>query len=428
MLKTKMTIPVRILGVIGIIVLFASLYLPWATINGKELLDAHGKYSAMDLVQDQNSKYLSYFFMGVYIIMILGLIALLYCIFGRPTTGLGVTMFITAGTYLILIIIMSSFFQSMMPGSIQLPGLEGMDLEDTDGDGLLDKIEIEMKEQFGTDFNNPDSDGDGLTDGEELEPNPYYSNPGEKDSDGDGDDDFKEYHEKTDPWPEFNQLNQENGDSNGNGSGEDDNLNSMFDTVSTINDKMAMLTNTTVKAENGVYITTGTCVYIVIIGILLKIDRKKRKNLAIELKYHKKDLGAYKMAIEQALLDGYISDDEMGMLDVQRKTMGITADEHYTVVTSMADERKASEEAVGMLLSILDENFRYRGEGIFGKKRPRPRGRRGPPPRGRPRRRRPPRDYAEEPSDDDYGDYDEPPESSSDGSFDAGNKGDEWDF
>lgn len=432
MIKTKMTIPVRVMGVIGVIVLFASLYLPWATIEGKELLDATGTFSAMDLVQNTGSQILSYFFMGVYIIMILGLLALIYSIFGKPTTGLGVTMFITAGTYLALIIIMSSFFQSMIPGNVQLPGISGFEMKDTDEDRLLDQFE----EMFGTDINNPDTDGDGLLDGDEVLDKPF-SDPTLKDSDLDG------IPDNEDRTP-LGGMNEEMEGEEGNGSVDEDqqNIEDMLDTVNEFNDKMKMLTNTTVKAETGVYVTTGICVYIVIIGIILTIDRKKRKNLAIELKYHKKDLSAYKMAIEQALLDGYISDDELGMLDVQRKSMGITPEEHYTIVTTMAEERKANEEAIDMLLTILDDNFRYKTGGIFGgRKRPGPGGKRGPPrkgPRGesggrsggRPGRRRgPPRRRPRDDGYDDYDDHPDVPEAPSGSDDIASGKGkNEWDF
>ena len=421
MIKTKMTIPVRVLGIIGVLVLVISLYLPWATIQGKELLDASGTFSAMDLVGSTSSK-LSYFFMGVYIILILAIISLLYSIFGRPTTGMGVTLFITAGTYLALLIILGSFFQGVMPGNIKLPGIGDMNLEDSDDDGLLDEFE----EMFGTDVNNSDSDDDGLKDGEEVLEKPY-SDPTKKDSDGDGTPD------KQDDTPLGGMNDQmeddDKGDDDDGGDGKD--MVEMIDQVNELNEKMGMITNTTVKAESGVYITTGSCVFIVIIGILLKIDRRKRKNLMIELKYHKKDLNAYKMAIEQALLDGYISEDELGMLNVQRNIMGISPEEHYTLVISMAEGRKASEESVETLLSILDDSFKYKGEGIFGKRR-RPR-RRGPPPReGRPRRRRPPRDrHRARPPKEDYDGYDEQSEEETeiyDEDREGPASGDEWDF
>jgi len=433
MLKTKMTIPIRALGVIGTLVLVGSLYLPWATINGKELLDSSGTFSAMDLVQNE-SKYLSYAFMGVYFILILSLFTLIYSIVGRPTVAMGITQFITAGTYLALLILLGSFFQGVMPGGMKIPGMEA--LEDTDGDGLLDKIEIEFEEQFATDFENPDSDGDGLQDGEELEPNPYYSNPGEKDSDGDGVDDYQEYQDGSDPWPEFNeQMQNDNGDENksdGDDNGQD--IGDMIESINKINEMSAMITNTTVKAEKGIYITTGSSVFLVIIGIMLKIDRKRRKNLKIELKYHKKDLGAYKMCIEQALLDGYISGDELGMLNMQRRTMGITEEEHYTIVMSMAEGRKADEQCVNELLSILDGNYQYRGEeGAFGRRR-RP-GRRPPPPREGMPRGPPrgsggrPRDSMEAPGSDEYPEPDETPPISDDPVSRSGSsKEDEWDF
>ena len=50
---------------------------------------------------------------------------------------------------------------------------------DTDGDGLLDPIEIEL----GTDPNDPDTDGDGLNDGDEV--NTHSTNPNDVDSDDD---------------------------------------------------------------------------------------------------------------------------------------------------------------------------------------------------------------------------------------------------
>ena len=424
MIKTKMTIPVRALGIIGVLVLVISLYLPWASILGRVLLDASGTFSAMELVKGEESKILSYFFMGVYFILILAIFCLIYSLVGRPTTGLGVTMFITVGTYLSMLIIMGSLFQGVMPGSIKLPGIGDMNLKDTDEDGLLDQFE----EMFGTDMNKSDTDDDGLTDYQEVidPPNGKYSDPTKKDSDGDGTPDKQD----GTPWGGLNEQmgNEDKGDDDddddGGDGGDGKDMVEMIDQVNELNEKMGMITNTTVKAESGVYITTGSCVFIVIIGILLKIDRRKRKNLMIELKYHKKDLNAYKMAIEQALLDGYISEDELGMLNVQRNIMGISPEEHYTLVISMAEGRKASEESVETLLSILDDSFKYKGEGIFGKRR-RPR-RRGPPPReGRPRRRRPPRDrHRARPPKEDYDEeteiYDEDREGPA--------SGDEWDF
>jgi len=51
---------------------------------------------------------------------------------------------------------------------------------DTDGDGVADAAELEA----GTDPANPDSDGDGLTDGDEL--NTTFTDPNNPDTDGDG--------------------------------------------------------------------------------------------------------------------------------------------------------------------------------------------------------------------------------------------------
>ena len=421
MIKTKMTIPVRVLGVIGTLVLVISLYLPWATIQGKELLDASGTFSAMELVKGEESQILGYFFMGVYFILILALFCLIYSLVGRPTTGLGVTMFITVGTYLSMLIIMGSLFQGVMPGNIKLPGIGELDLNDTDEDGLLDQFE----EMFGTDMNISDTDGDGLTDGEEVldPPNGKYSDPTKMDSDGDG------IPDKQDDTPLGGMNEQMGNEDKGDDDGEGEDIGEMIDQVNELNEKIGMVTNTTVKAESGVYITTGSCVFMVIIGILLKIDRRKRKNLMIELKYHKKDLNAYKMAIEQALLDGHISEDELGMLNVQRNIMGVSPDEHYTLVISMAEGRKASEESVENLLSILDESFKYKGDGIFGKKRRPPR--RGPPPRrGRAGRRRPPRDYDRAGPREEYDDHDEQFEEETEKTDENGTEpgGDEWDF
>jgi hypothetical protein len=356
MIKTKMTIPIRVLGVIGVLVLIISLYLPWATINGKELLGASGTYSAMDLVRNEESKILSYFFMGVYFILILALLGLIYSIVGRPTVFIGSTLFVTAGTYLILVILMGSLFQGVMPGKMKIPGLGELDLKDSDEDGLMDQFE----DMFGTDMNIPDSDGDGLLDGEEVLEMPY-SDPMNYDSDNDS------INDKDDDTP----LGGQNKGLEGNGSGDDDegnpeDMGEMFDKVNEMNDKMSMLTNTTVKAENGVYVTTGTSVFVVIMGIFFKIDRRRRINLKIEKKYHKKDLSSYKIAVNQTLVDGHISEDEKGMLDVQRRTMGITEEEHYNLVMAMAEERKGDRRAIEELLSIIQGEYAYSPEGFFG--------------------------------------------------------------
>jgi hypothetical protein len=59
-------------------------------------------------------------------------------------------------------------------------GTEIESLEDKDGDGLLDFVEV----QLGTSLENLDSDGDGLKDGEEV--NMYGTNPLKADTDEDG--------------------------------------------------------------------------------------------------------------------------------------------------------------------------------------------------------------------------------------------------
>ncbi|HSD63518.1 MAG TPA: hypothetical protein VLB50_06950, partial [Ignavibacteriaceae bacterium] len=65
---------------------------------------------------------------------------------------------------------------------------------DSDGDGLLDNVEEQLK----TDPNNPDTDGDGLKDGEEV--NVYKTDPLNPDTDGDGLKDGQEVtNYKTDP-------------------------------------------------------------------------------------------------------------------------------------------------------------------------------------------------------------------------------------
>ncbi len=393
MIKTKMTIPIRVLGVIGVLVLIISLYLPWATINGKELLGASGTYSAMDLVRNSESKILSYFFMGVYLILILALLCLIYSIVGRPTVFMGSTLFVTAGTYLILMILMGSLLQGVMPGNMKIPGLGELDLKDSDEDGLMDQFE----EMFGTDMNISDSDGDGLLDGEEVLEMPY-SDPMKKDSDDDG------INDKDDDTP-LGGLNdgqeKDDGGDDDDGDNEKD-MTEMIDTVNEMNDKMAMLTNTTVKAENGIYVTTGTSVFMVIMGIFFKIDRRRRINLKIEKKYHKKDLSAYKMAVDQTLVDGHISEDEKGMLDVQRRTMGITEEEHYNLVMAMAEERKGDRRAIEELLSIIQGEYAYRPEGFFGSsKRPR---RKRRPPREKSPRMEPDFEPQQQADFDDYGD------------------------
>jgi len=202
----------------------------------------------------------------------------------------------------------------------------------------------------------------------------------------------------------------------------------MIDTVNEMNDKMAMLTNTTVKAENGIYVTTGTSVFMVIIGIFLKIDRRRRINLKIEQKYHKKDLSAYKMAVDQTLVDGHISEDEKGMLDVQRRTMGITEEEHYNLVMAMAEERKGDRRAIEELLSIIQGEYSYRPEGFFGSSRSHKR-RRHPPPGREESNARMDNDFEERPEpdfddydsegDDSYSEYEDREEETSGG---------EWDF
>ena len=72
------------------------------------------------------------------------------------------------------------------------------ELRDSDHDGLLDEVEIEV---HGTDPFNPDSDYDGLTDGNELLV--YLTDPLDSDSDDDGLEDGKEVKElDTDPLDE----------------------------------------------------------------------------------------------------------------------------------------------------------------------------------------------------------------------------------
>ena len=415
MIKTKMTIPIRVLGVIGVLVLVISLYLPWATINGKELLGATGTYSAMDLVRNEESKILSYFFMGVYLILILALFCLIYSLVGRPTVFIGSTLFVTAGTYLILVILMGSLFQGVMPGNMKIPGLGELDLKYSDEDGLMDQFE----EMFGTDMNISDSDGDGLLDGEEVLEMPY-SDPTKIDSDEDG------INDKDDDTPlgglNEGQEKDEDGDDDG---GDEEDMGEMIDKVNEMNGMMNMLTNTTVKAENGIYITTGSGVFMVIMGIFFKIDRRRRINLKIEKKYHKKDLSAYKMAVNQTLVDGHISEDEKGMLDVQRRTMGITEEEHYNLVMAMAEERKGDRRAIEELLSIIQGEYAYRPEGFFGSSKG-PRKKRRPPRQESTSRER---DIEPQPEPD-YDDYDSDTENSYSDYEDEEEKpmDSEWDF
>ncbi|MFC7081270.1 hypothetical protein [Halorussus caseinilyticus] len=68
----------------------------------------------------------------------------------------------------------------------------GVELNDLDGDGLIDSRE----EELGTDPRNEDTDGDGLTDAEEVE---GETDPLEADTDGDGLDDGAELDAGTDP-------------------------------------------------------------------------------------------------------------------------------------------------------------------------------------------------------------------------------------
>jgi hypothetical protein len=63
---------------------------------------------------------------------------------------------------------------------------------DTDGDGLLDALEM----QIGSDPEDTDTDDDGLLDGEEVE---LGTSPIDRDSDADGYTDRDELHESTDP-------------------------------------------------------------------------------------------------------------------------------------------------------------------------------------------------------------------------------------
>lgn len=352
MIKTKMTIPTRILAIVGCIILIISLYLPWATVGG-ELLGVTGTFSAMDLVNNTGSSMLSYFFIGIYLVLLLAVIGIIYSAVGRPTTGIGVTLFITAGSYLVLLILMGGFFQGLMPGGIQIPGLDEMALEDRDEDGLLDQFE----DMFGTDVDNNDTDGDGISDGDEVFKMPY-SDPTNPDSDGDG------INDKDDDTP-LGGLNDGLNDLEGDGNETEDNMENddMFNTIDTLNEQMSLLTNTTVRAERGAYITTGTSVYVIIVGIILKIDRRKIENLKIEMKYHKKDLNSYRNSIDQALLDGFISEDELGMLDVQKRSMGISSEEHYTLVIDLARKRKGSDKCIRELLSIMDDNFTYKSQG-----------------------------------------------------------------
>lgn len=74
-------------------------------------------------------------------------------------------------------------------GTVQLFNL---DLVDSDGDGLLDRAEIDL----GTNMFNTDTDGDGLLDGDDI-------NPLKTDHDGDGFDDYYEIIAGTNPDDEY---------------------------------------------------------------------------------------------------------------------------------------------------------------------------------------------------------------------------------
>ena len=91
----------------------------------------------------------------------------------------------------------------------QTDNLLDPDMNDTDGDGVLDGDEDpdedglsnEEEYQYGTDPNNPDSDGDGMPDGWEQENglDPLDPNDGDNDNDGDGLNNEDEYKYGTDP-------------------------------------------------------------------------------------------------------------------------------------------------------------------------------------------------------------------------------------
>ncbi|MBN1672133.1 MAG: VCBS repeat-containing protein [Kiritimatiellae bacterium] len=69
---------------------------------------------------------------------------------------------------------------------------------DTDGDGLSD---LDERDLYGTDPNNPDTDGDGMPDGWEVAHNlnPLV-NDADQDADGDGHSNLDEYLGRRDPW------------------------------------------------------------------------------------------------------------------------------------------------------------------------------------------------------------------------------------
>lgn len=77
--------------------------------------------------------------------------------------------------------------------TIVVSGLKVQSLKDTDQDGLLDVIEV----QLGTDPKNPDTDGDGLKDSDEV--NKYSTDPLKADTDDDGLPDGREIQLRTDP-------------------------------------------------------------------------------------------------------------------------------------------------------------------------------------------------------------------------------------
>lgn len=83
-------------------------------------------------------------------------------------------------------------------------GKKGADIEDTDGDGIIDSIEnqtipLANGGTANTEFDDPDTDGDGLEDGQEIQLQKKakagykaISHPNKKDTDGDGTSDPKE--------------------------------------------------------------------------------------------------------------------------------------------------------------------------------------------------------------------------------------------